>query len=263
MQKLTRILFFCTLLVQVKVFGQAAKKNFEFDSFDQARSESMNAEKPLVAFFTADWIMPCQWMEEHAFTETRVRQLLEASYTDVRIDIDGVSGKAVKKRFGVTKLPTILIFDARGTLKKTIEESVSGPVLADELQNFLLTYSSDLAANPVIDEDPGIPVPRPILEISRPAIIPEEVAVSTTLPQPGSAMFTIQVGVYADYHNALKARQQVNKFSNLDVSIVEHTQDGSLTYKVLAGSFTDAALAYKQLQQLLDNNIKGLVKPLY
>lgn len=256
MQKLLRILFIFILSHQVPMFAQGVKQHFEYESFEQARAASMRAEKPLMAFFTAEWVMPCQWMEMHTFTELRVQELLQNAYTGVRIDIDGVSGKAIKKRFGVTKLPTILIFDARGTLKKTIEESVSGTVLADELEDFLSAYGTGPAA-PVatIEEDPGIALPVPILEISRPAIIPE------THNSPKLVYYTIQIGVYSDSDNALKARQRINQFSDLEVSIVEHLQNGLLTYKVMAGSFTDQELAHQQLLKLRSYNIYGLVKP--
>ena len=259
MQKLLRILFIFILSHQVPMFAQGVKQHFEYESFEQARAASMRAEKPLMAFFTAEWVMPCQWMEMHTFTELRVQELLQNAYTGVRIDIDGVSGKAIKKRFGVTKLPTILIFDARGTLKKTIEESVSGTVLADELEDFLSAYGTSPAA-PVatIEEDPGIALPVPILEISRPAIIPE--AIGTSPEVVGN--YTIQIGVYADYDNALNVSQRVNEFSDLKVSIVEHRQNGLVTYKVLAGSFADPDLAQQQLLELRNHNIYGLVKPI-
>ena len=257
MQKLLRILFILIFSHQVPMFAQVAKQHFEYESFEQARAASMRAEKPLLAFFTAEWVMPCQWMETHAFTALRVQELLRDAYTGVRIDIDGVSGKAIQERFGVTKLPTILIFDARGTLKKTIEVSVSGSVLADEMEDFLSAYGTNPATPmAMVEEDPGIAVPVPILQIFRPAIIPE--AVST--PELGT--YTIQIGVYAAHENALNVRQRINEFSDMKVSIVEHRQNGQVTYKVLAGSFADQDQAQEQLLKLRKHNILGLVKPI-
>lgn len=272
MAKLTKLLLLLSLFSLASLRTQGQEQVFLFDSFDQARAVSMQEAKPMIAFFTADWIMPCQWMEEHTFTEATVRQVLRASYTAVRIDIDEASGKAVKQRFGVTKLPSILIFDEKGSLRKTIEESVNAATLTEELESFLNTGTDNPEIPVILAEEPALEAPRPILTISRPAIIPEEeipatntshqnVAPEITPPSPEKTkIYSIQVGSYSDYDNALKARQRIARYADLNVSVHQLNPDEDYSFKVLIGTFPSAQKAFQQLQQLKRYNLEGFVR---
>lgn len=272
MPRLTQLLLILLLLSHFPLQAQASASVLSYDSFEEARAISMQAGKPLIVFFTADWIMPCQWMEEHTFTNPPVKELLNASYTSARIDIDKAEGKSLKQRFGVTKLPTLLFFDTKGTLKKTIEESVNAEDLLKELSGFLEVLPALMSAE-IEPEEPGLEIPKPILQISRPAIIPEnhidtetsEVQTapeqySVYIPQHNATLYSIQIGAYNDYDNALKARQKVNKVSDLQVSILKEIDDNRKDlYRVLVGNFDNIELANKQIQELKRYKVDGFV----
>lgn len=272
MPQLTKILVSLSLFSLVSLHTQGQSSVFSFDSFDQAQVFSMQEGKPLMAFFTADWIMPCQWMEEHTFSEENIKKILRESYTAVRIDIDEASGKAVKQRFGVTKLPSVLLFDEKGSLRKTIEQSINAATLGEELENFLHTGTNTPMAAQIEAAEPTLEAPRPILTISRPAIIPEQqISKPTAAPESGIAEFIppipekrkwygIQVGSYSDYDNALKASRKIAGYSELSVSIHQSNPNEAYSFKVLIGSFTDPDEAFQELRQLKRYKLEGFVR---
>lgn len=66
--------------------------------------------------FTAQWCLPCKWMEETTFSDNQVVSYMQENYVAVKIDIDDFDGFAWKQVYNIKALPSILIFNSKGEL---------------------------------------------------------------------------------------------------------------------------------------------------
>ncbi len=235
--------------------------------------------------FTAQWCMPCRWMDENTFSDPALAGYVNANYIAVKMDIDEAYGLQCKEEFSVKILPTILVFNSLGELLDRREASLEPAFLLDVLQRHrqaqpsVTTYSAGLA--PVYPQ-----VPKSRAEnivpgaLSRPALIPDEAPpvvqpvvvqavsyqsapVAQNQPEsPGhSIVFTVQTGVFGDYGNALN---EVNRMENLlrrPVGLTAVAHNGKTAYKITVGSFSSRQTAEDYLSYLRGRAISGFVRP--
>ncbi len=236
--------------------------------------------------FTAQWCMPCRWMEEHTFTDPALARFVGEHYIAVKMDIDDTYGLKCKEEFAVHLLPTILVFNAQGEIIGRREASLDAGLLLDMLRQHRQQQPSvgmpagGLPASPPYPQasatrtehiTPGA--------ISRPALLPDDLpplaqptVVALTSygdmpPDPGSAFqpdqglpFTVQTGVFSDYGNALN---EVNRLENLlrrPVNLTALMQNGKTVYKITVGSFSSRRTAEDYLNYLRSKDVSGFVR---
>jgi len=103
--------------------GNGSQQIRWFDDYPKAVAEAKASNKPLVLFFTgSDWCGWCKKMDKEIFqTQSFVK---EAGNTFVFVDVDFPMNKklpetivaqnaALKKKFGITGFPTLIILDAQ------------------------------------------------------------------------------------------------------------------------------------------------------
>ncbi len=72
--------------------------------------------KPVIVDFSATWCLPCKELDHFTFSDDRVITLSER-FVMVSVDVtlsDDPEGEKLKKRFGVSGVPTVLFFGADG-----------------------------------------------------------------------------------------------------------------------------------------------------
>ncbi len=230
--------------------------------------------------FTASWCMPCQWMEEHTFSDPRLSQYVNNHYLPVQFDVDESRGRRYKQQFSVRALPSLLIFNAQGVLIDRYEESLEPEAMLKILQ------THDKPANKTVaDAQNGAQAavlnsPRPRFAITRPALIPEQAKPANYSPgaSTGSNViqpeqrpvvttklksdkgYGIQIGVYTDYANALVEVRRLEQKFNQPVNLYGGEQNGKQVYKVIVGLFPSKSEAQQYLDYLHRNDILGFVK---
>jgi thiol:disulfide interchange protein len=100
-----------------KVFTPADLVPWRHD-FPAARAESGQANKPMLAYFTAEWCGPCQYMRRNVWTDNTVAAAL-ASYVPVKIDVD--KDPAVAKQYIGGAIPAFVVLAPDGRVLKTHE----------------------------------------------------------------------------------------------------------------------------------------------
>jgi thiol:disulfide interchange protein DsbD len=99
---------------------------------DEKLSIAIEARRPVVIDFSADWCIPCHELDRKSFSDTGVIALSKR-VTPLKIDltVPGNLESEVKKRFTIRGVPTIIFIDGSG---KEIEElRVTGFVGPDEI----------------------------------------------------------------------------------------------------------------------------------
>ncbi len=95
-------------------------------SLPDAKYKAATEGKLYFLKFTADWCRPCQWMDEHTFTDQRVQTYINANYVPVKINVDDFDGMVIKQKYEVEYLPTLIIFNSKGKEVARFSESL-GP----------------------------------------------------------------------------------------------------------------------------------------
>ena len=102
----------------------------ERDARDQARRKNL----PLLVYVRAAWAAPCLAMERGAWRDPRVIAAA-SSFVPLQLDVTEADGNAelYAQRYGVERIPEILIVDPAGRTRATS----GGAAAAEELVTFL------------------------------------------------------------------------------------------------------------------------------
>jgi thiol:disulfide interchange protein DsbD len=99
-------------------------------SEQEAASRAKTEGRPLLVDFTADWCAACKEIAKETFSDPRVQEkAVSAKYIAVKVDAtndEDPQVDAVKGKYRVVGLPTVVIFDSNGQERKRFNEFV-GP----------------------------------------------------------------------------------------------------------------------------------------
>lgn len=275
-----QVILFLLLLsyVQVVAFPPTDKILFIDGRISQVEQLAATEGKLYFVHFTAQWCMPCQWMEKNTFEDPALVQFVNKNYLAVKVDVDQAEGRDYKRQYQVKNLPTILVFNSKGQLKERWETSLSGEKLLNILQKHNVpsnrTAIPQIVAKPDILESPrplftAMAVPQPTL--SSQSLKPETTTVasfSPSLKPPRPAVvqstnaFGIQVGVFSHYNNAVGEIMRLESKLNQPVHLSSSQHNGKQLYKIIVGRFADRTLASAYLSELRRQSINGIIKEL-
>lgn len=239
--------------------------------------------------FTAQWCMPCRWMDENTFSDPALSDFVQQHYIAVKMDIDDAYGLKCKEEFTVQKLPTVLIFNSKGEVIDRHEASID----ADDLLALLQQHSRTEAPRPMPvqarPENPAYPMAGKSSsaqvapgQFSRPALIPDlpqetahemiqpsviqaaSYSSSPTASVPTDAglaqTFTIQAAVFGDYGNAVNEVNRLEGLLRRPVNLAASVQHDKTLYKITIGNFSSRQTADDYMRYLQTKSISGFVK---
>ncbi len=286
------------LLLPISIWAfQPASPPFIQGNIESIQQQAAEEGKLYFLHFTAEYVMTCKWMKEETFTDPDLMNYLQDSYLALEIDVNEPDGMALQHQYGITQLPTLLVFSTRGQL---LGER-NGTVAAKELLAYLRSFDKPAnrvqptAAQPSSGARPVrvLHSPDPILEVSMPRLVPDagnnaptasvaahqparpappaakpptrrvhetQARVEQPAHTPPSSYYTVQVGVYASLENAREASREIEIKGGQSVAIHEGKAGGANIYRLLAGVFTDrseAAMFHNKLEQ---QDINGFIK---
>ncbi|MFH1418842.1 MAG: thioredoxin family protein, partial [Planctomycetota bacterium] len=112
---------------------RANVQGLAWEPYRAERYEQVLEQRRLtIVDFSADWCIPCHELDSRTFTDPRVIQR-SGGFTFLRVDMTrsgGVEEKALKEKFGIVGVPTVLFIDSRG--REIRELRVEGFVEASE-----------------------------------------------------------------------------------------------------------------------------------
>ena len=121
LERMNTIFKFCLFLCCFPLITQAssptrAQVNFVSGSLSDIQRIAASEDKPYLIHFTAEWCMPCQWMEKNTYTDPELANYINTNYIPYKVDIDDAEGFKYKEQFSILLLPSVLIFNSRGEL---------------------------------------------------------------------------------------------------------------------------------------------------
>lgn len=137
MNKATRPFWGLLIILAVVIAISAAPKLFGGkdivpwrDDLAAAREEGRRDNKPVLAYFTAEWCGPCQSMKRTTWADADVEESLR-SFVPVRIDID--QQRNLAHAYAVDAVPMFVVIDGEGRVLK----ATSGALRADQFIEWL------------------------------------------------------------------------------------------------------------------------------
>ena len=254
--------------------------SFEFLDIPITEVQKLAGQQQKLYFilFTAEWVMPCQWMEENTFNDQVLIQYIESVYLPVKVDVNQQEGKILQQQYEVTALPSVLAFSSRGLYLGKQE----GALEAEELLEWLKQYdtAANKAAAVLSSNNEGLlSSPRAVVKVSRPALIPaQEVSMpahtsySYTPSKPQQTYqvieaqdrdpdyFTVQTGVFSSYENALNEIKSIEQRIQAQAHFSQEKKGNVTLYRILVGRLSDRTQALELQQQLKKSGIGGFVK---
>ena len=285
------------LLVFSTTTSLFATIDFQEISLEEAQRQAQQEDKLFFLHFRAGWCMPCQWMEQNTFRDPTLSTFVRNTYLAVKVDIDRSENQELKERFGVSKLPTVLIFSTSGVLLKKVEEAMEAPDLLRLLRKYDKPANHRLAWTTQSVDD-AMSSPKPQEAFSRPALVPDvEEPVSygsaptatplvlgtpraeqplpqptwsrtTTTPAPAYSAtmaprqvtrYGVQIMATSTYSDAVQEVQRLQE--RFDEVIDDYPKEiaGETIYLIVIGSFAEKSEARKLLAYLNKKDITGQI----
>ena len=124
--KILALLLFLTPAMGQTTTSLSRQVNFIPGKLSDIQKRAAKEGKPYLIHFTAEWCMPCQWMEKNTYTDPALANYVNLNYLPYKVDIDDIDGYNYKEQFSILLLPSVLIFNSSGELLDKFEESLSG-----------------------------------------------------------------------------------------------------------------------------------------
>lgn len=173
--------FICTTYLLLFPFWAVAQKqvNFRPDySLEKAIQVAQIEDKNIFIDTYAPWCGPCKLMDLE-FQDEKLAEFLNKKYINIKINMDSAYGPAVKRKYDVFFLPTLLIVDKYGNIKYASEGALNSNELLALTVNFHnQVYNPDLVSadfhpnkkedDPKISEDSATETTQTIIEKSPP-----------------------------------------------------------------------------------------------
>lgn len=249
-------IFFCTCSFTVH-----ADVQFQHISLAEAKNQAAQLRKPALLYFSANWCMPCHWMEENVFADRELSKVLNQQYLPVKIDVDEVQGFADKESCQVQFLPSLLLISPEGQivgrfestrnaqeLIKNLTDARNSPSATQASPNLVLRHTGNFT----MPNGPKTTEPVPLkIAIQVPAnenyALNGGSSVPSTARQGVYRLRGVQLGIYSNYEAVIKQVHFFEQKFGRTVNITAQLQEGKTLYQLTVGPFEQ----HEQLQNYL------------
>lgn len=117
----------CAVIVGFSFFSMQPKEGVVWDAYTSAKlTAAVEAKKPVVIDFFADWCIPCHELDRFTYSDKKVIQALEP-FVRLKADVTNPKTRTALEpveRFDVIGVPTVLFLDSNG--KEVLSARITG-----------------------------------------------------------------------------------------------------------------------------------------
>jgi len=107
-------LILCTLFVTVSAYAGDGVSFVTVTSWSEALDLAATSGKPIFLDAYTDWCGWCKVMDEETFADPEVAKVMNASFVNVKMEMETGGGVDVAMKYRITGFPTFMVFDASG-----------------------------------------------------------------------------------------------------------------------------------------------------
>ncbi|SHG39727.1 thiol:disulfide interchange protein DsbD [Fodinibius roseus] len=115
--RVKRVVGIAGMIGGLLVIMNLAKPTVDWETYSPDKLEAAaSKDTPVVLDFTADWCVPCLELDRITFTDPEVIAALQP-YRTIKVDLtdyESAESEALRKKFGVAGVPTIIFLDDEG-----------------------------------------------------------------------------------------------------------------------------------------------------
>lgn len=209
--------------------GPASSIEFTSESFEVAKDRATKEGKLLFVDFYASWCTPCKWMESTTFADPEVGSVLNKNYVSLKVDIDTQTGFALKEKFEISVLPTILIFNSQGELVERVQETLSRSKMLN-LINFHLHSDNSVVKQHYFNKSPN--QTETVKKTDS-----ELLATYKDYNRVKKSNYRVELGYFNSYADALTKVNDTREQFFEEIIVLNDYEDGKVMYRVLMGKF--------------------------
>ena len=115
-KKIFRKTFLSALAILFLGAVQLTAQGIEFfhGTWDEALAKAKEERKPIFVDAYAVWCGPCKRMAKQVFTDKKVGDFYNASFVNMKLDMEKGEGLKFRKKYPVSAFPTLYYIDAGG-----------------------------------------------------------------------------------------------------------------------------------------------------
>lgn len=261
--------------------------NFQFASFDYAKTNAQNSKKPFIVYFASADCNTCEVMNNSTFQDPGLTKVMDGNMGAYKVNIGAKNSLFWAEKFSVFNAPVFLFFNEDGNLTQRVAQPltstdlqriISDPESYQDIKDQLAVFEmdiekpiseapiSDLASaveQPVVEEmDFGTTLPESESEVR--AISVGEY-VNITAPPTASfsekeKTYTVQMGLFKEHQNAQELAMELQLQYDDYVYIMVERVDGEKVHRVLVGDYYNWASAKKVYKKVKADGHSAFIK---
>ncbi|EMI25569.1 thioredoxin family protein [Rhodopirellula europaea] len=105
------------------------------NDYASAKQQAAKADKPILLYFTANWCVPCRVMKRQVWADSKVKELVNAEFVPVAIDVGDPENAEVMAAYAVQGPPVTIVCDSQGNVLDWRAGRISQPVFLELLDS--------------------------------------------------------------------------------------------------------------------------------
>lgn len=256
---------FLTMFLQYS-FTLANSINFIQEDYTTVAKKGKFENKHFFVNYTADWCATCRVMEETSNANPTLVDLIDEKFIAVKANVDNPQGKLWQAQYGVTCLPTLIVFSPDGQEVARQNGGITSSDFLILLQQFESAPNASFAS---VNVKPQVqPVTSNITDKSNNTFTSSNhsslntkggiIEKATTINKVAKN-YGVQVGLYSDLNNANRKIDKLKKRMNQPVMLRYEKVKEKLMYQVIIGEYPYETEAAQFVKTLSSKGIKGYI----